>query len=565
MKTRKCKTRKCKTRKCKTRKCKTRKYKTHKYTNKGGNKGASIPLQLSVPYPNSVPKPPSIEPLPVIKSLPVIEPPVTETQSGYFDDIVIYIRNDDQTIDPAKFNIQSILNIDWYPNAIEIITTMFRTHKIYFDKNNQENWTYCLDSRFTREKCFSTLEPLFKTEMHSTSYILRCLSSKSVINIDDTSKYIVYFILNDRDKKHINGIWENDKQYFKIKFGLQPTDNLLQSTPEPTVARLIMAFGPSASGKTYIGENVIKILSQVDTNFPKSFMTIDGGNYRDLSYIYQFVLFSLNENGFGGFNNLVSASKTESILHGSLFEAGIIKKQTVDFLINQKQIQRDNLQISLYIPETSSSCRSTSLSSKYKCPQVTKKYLTITNDENWSAILVFQHKTGAMCPYPENLKCKGCTESGASRQITEGKKYDGSSWDFSYYQGEVDVKQGAKGYKLIIHNSGGRKTNGKMNKSIIYDFSETPLFRQNNELFKPEFAPNVQKITYLHNKMDIYAPTWSHAAKELEAAKEAQKNTTEQLTSNEIVTLNIDGKQYDKYNITGFPGFLYLVGSSITP
>jgi hypothetical protein len=49
-----------------------------------------------------------------------------------------------------------------------------------------------------------------------------------------------------------------------------------------------MGIGPSASGKTYFAKTIITMLSNTDLYFPKSFLSIDGGIYREKCYILLF-------------------------------------------------------------------------------------------------------------------------------------------------------------------------------------------------------------------------------------------------------------------------------------
>ena len=72
--------------------------------------------------------------------------------------------------------------------------------------------------------------------------------------------------------------------------------------------RLIMGFGPSASGKTFWTENVIKMMDKADPNFPKVFMSVDGGIIREFSEIYQEVVRNTPKIILG-FKNLTQGEK----------------------------------------------------------------------------------------------------------------------------------------------------------------------------------------------------------------------------------------------------------------
>mgnify|MGYP001616296616 CR=1 FL=1 len=47
-----------------------------------------------------------------------------------------------------------------------------------------------------------------------------------------------------------------------------------------------MGFGPSASGKSYWTKNIIKIFCKIYDNYPDTFISVDGGIYRETSKIY---------------------------------------------------------------------------------------------------------------------------------------------------------------------------------------------------------------------------------------------------------------------------------------
>ena len=376
---------------------------------------------------------------------------------------------------------------------LPFLNSKSNVQQMFTDLNNQftnykdnDGWTICSD------QCFKILKPLLIQEIYSTAYILRNLS-KNIINIDKNNPYIVSFIFKGI-YENLTGIWENDKRYFDITFG--PNTNSSE-THQQIPARLIMAFGPSASGKTRTGSNIIKLLSKVDINFPKSFMTIDGGNYRENSYMYALIKEMLSQNNFNGFNNLVSANIFKKLQYGSLFDSDIVKKLLVNYLIQQKQLQQNNLQISLYIPETSGGCRTTSITSYNPCPSIIKKYIDITNDLLWSALLIWQHITGPLCTYPVGFKCKGCTESGKKREIEEGKKFSSDSWKFSYFQGLKDLLT-APGYRLNIHNSGGPD-----NQSVIQDYSTQKLLSLNNQLFNKNGTITIANDPISYSKYKI--------------------------------------------------------------
>ena len=86
-----------------------------------------------------------------------------------------------------------------------------------------------------------------------------------------------------------------------------------------------MGLGPSAAGKTFWAKNVIKLMGKANNNFPRSFLSVDGGLVRELSYVYQDIIRALAKHPkIDGLNNLVSSGWDP--FHKSLFKAGHVKK-----------------------------------------------------------------------------------------------------------------------------------------------------------------------------------------------------------------------------------------------
>ena len=340
----------------------------------------------------------------------------------------------------------------------------------------KQTWVDC------KKDCFDILLPLINKEINSTAYILRVLT-ESVIpeTVENKPKVPFEFTgtLND-----ITGLWANDSQYFKLHFG--------ESSTKKT--RLILGLGPSASGKTYCAESIIKLLSKTDNSFPTEFMTVDGGTYRKYSLIYQLIVLLLKNYNYLGLTNLVSASVFSTLK--SLFNSNYIKKLIIKYLKLQPPI-------SLYVPETLGDCGQyrdikTLAPINNSCYLKYKDFIDITGDKNWIAFLIWQHKTGIDCIYPDKYKCMGCTESGKLREIDEGKKYSNSAWSHSFIEGKK-VLMNAPGGRYEIHSSGGKKINGIPCKNTIIDYSTIPLYNKNPELFNTnlnEFNFKINKLEY---------------------------------------------------------------------
>ena len=307
---------------------------------------------------------------------------------------------------------------------------------------NKKEWMTCKDD------CFKVIRKHIDTELQSTAYILRTLAF-SIVSFKDNSDSIQIVYTGDDNGSSLTGKWEKDQTSFRVI--VKQTSN---------TGKLIMGLGPSASGKTYWAKTIIKLLNENLDDFPDTFLSIDGGIYRESSFVYQSVIYILKKLNVSGISNLVSAGIKSAII-GSLFDSNKIKKTIKEFLKNQIS------PVNLYVPETLGDCLTTDDSCFNKH---IKPYVELTRDNNWTALHIYQHVTGEKCEYPEEYKCVGTTESGKSREITEGKKYSSSAYKNSFNSSNHMMNK-TEGIRLIIHNSGGKKTNDKFNKSIIINKS----------------------------------------------------------------------------------------------
>jgi hypothetical protein len=208
------------------------------------------------------------------------------------------------------------------------------------------------------------------------------------------------------------------------------------------------------------------MLSNNDPNFPKSFLSIDGGIYREKSYIYQKIIKLIKLTKYNGLKNLVlsgyhlktSITNRKINKRHSLFDPKILKKKVIEYLSKREKI-------SLYIPDTLGGCF-------FDCSSIYKKYITITDDsKSWIGLLIWQHKTHNECDYIEGYKCKGCTESGKDREKNEGKIYSSAAWKNSMKNGRYYMMQ-APGGRYEIHNGGTKKS-----KSVIIDHSSNKILK----------------------------------------------------------------------------------------
>ena len=330
---------------------------------------------------------------------------------------------------------------------------------------SKREWNSCSGT------CHNILSDLIKKEIRSTAYMVRSLF-RSVIwanNIENGLPPITLTFIGP-----LTGEWQRDIALIKMTF----------DTPNQT-NRLIMGFGPSAAGKTYWAETLINLFSKID-RFPNTFLSIDGGLYRESSMIYQMIIRTLTRTCTAGFDNLVGSTIGVS----SLFKADLVKKQMMSFLITHRPI-------SLYVPETLGTCGwpgSRSHLGSGPCIEKYQEYIDLTGDQQWIGLHIWQHESGTKCTYPRGQECKGCSESGRSREIMEGKKYSSGAYDHSKYKSDKHMKE-AKGGQFNIHNSGGRKTGSNVNATTIYDLSEN---RSQNPLSKI-LSENAGRLNYIYS------------------------------------------------------------------
>ena len=375
---------------------------------------------------------------------PPMEPPVTE---GVLD--ARYVKNVRILYDGSVKNLKEYPKI--YEKLINPQLINFKgADKIIEDTVNEKDqklkpssqvWIKC------SKKCFDNLSKLLDKESELTAFMLKVLSE---CVIDTTNgKMPLIFTCKNQDGDKLTGIWKNDSQYFY----LEPLDNTTKQR------RLIMGFGPSASGKTYWAENIIKMLNSTDKSFPKAFLSVDGGKVREISYMYQHIIQEIKKHDkILGFDNLVKAGMS---IGRSLFESNSVKKAIKKYLDVQRK-RPPGPPVSLYIPETLGSCANPfkSCSGKYS------DWIRITGDKkSWIGLYIWQHKTPGSCDKPDGFKCVSCQISGTSRELDEGKKYSNSAYSTSVSYGIIQMKN-APGGRFNIHNCGNRDF-CKTNKSTI--------------------------------------------------------------------------------------------------
>lgn len=396
----------------------------------------------------------------------------------------------DQILNPE------IMNLTGAEDKIEEVIDLVTKKKETKIKHGKAEWIYC------KKDCVKNLSAQIKKEINSTAFMLRVLSN-SVIDTTandegEDGSFPLKFIFEVGDDK-LTGVWENDHKYFKLK----------ELDPQSQKSRLIMGLGPSASGKTFWAKNVIKLMGKANTNFPRSFLSIDGGLVRKLSYVYQDIIKALaNHDRIKGLHNLVSSGWDP--FHKSLFKAGHVKKSIQEYLKTQKPFSDSKLPVSLYVPETLGSPFTDGFEKGID------KYLKITGDFlEWIGLYIWQGRTPKedldwvnkfkkANPLLENeeIEAKSTTVSGEERELEEGKKFSVKAYNYSKKHGLEAVLK-AFGARIIIHNSGGKQTNGVFNKSVVIEFPNA-----SGEYLLNEEMLNDFNAIYIRKEGETLADYW---------------------------------------------------------
>jgi len=323
------------------------------------------------------------------------------------------------------------------------------------DKKKLNAWVVC------DKKCEKIVKSNILKEISSTAFFLKALS-ESVIG-----KRMVF----KTDVTKLTGIWEDDSKY-------------IQMVCNNGKSRLIMGFGPSSSGKTYWAESIIKLLGQMQP-FPTEFITIDGGSYRKSSMIYQITKNSAVESGYYGFSNLVVAG-IYNLIRKSLFNSDYIKTEMIKYL--SEQSKRNS--ISLYVPETLGDCGGLLELRKKSCKKKYRPFIEITKDENWIALMIWQHEYKKDCTYSGKYTCFGTTESGLARQVGEGKEYRNDAYKHSIKLG-LKHSSKAPGGSISVHNA-GQKDHISTIKILSYPkMPEDKLRFEQLQTYQEEFNYNL--------------------------------------------------------------------------
>ena len=357
-------------------------------------------------------------------------------------------------------------------------------------------WKACED------KCSALITNAVNQEIGSTAFMLKLLAD-SVIRPDGRQHRLKIGLdpsFFEKEKgtsantsasrsncRLLTGRWKDDAPFLRLV--LPP----FKDPEKPTSGRLIMGFGPSASGKTYWAKTILGLLAQADNNFPDVFFAVDGGLVRESSAVYQLATEMAHCKGWAGFKNL----------HAGMFVTGDIKKTMEQYLLQESK----RVPVSLYVPETLGKCefmvKGRTVPLIRPCEEYLKTFLEITQDKAWIGLLIWQHATAAdhtkdtafLKEFPgAEYQCAGCEASGKEREKSEGKPYEGHVYGQSMKNGRKYMEM-APGGRYEIHNAGCSTC-----ISIMWDRSvRNPV----TETFST-IMQGVPGITYVDHRSDLY-------------------------------------------------------------
>lgn len=336
-------------------------------------------------------------------------------------------------------------------------------------ETQKKEWIKC------DRNCATAAKKDIQKESDSTAYFLRCLA-QSVYPLEGEGTQQVKIELAEGQPSTLTGRWKDDYLRFRlVSYGPDTTGGRR--------GRLVMGFGPSAAGKSYLTRMLLNLLRNTDSSLPEVFITVDGDKYRENSYTYKKVTKVASDICAEGFSNLMSAG-LGSLFVGSLFDSSAIKKATRTFL------EKQTIPIHLYVPHTLSKC------TPFSCEREYNPYKKITGDTRWIGMMIWQHKKGADCNFPVGYQCKGCTESGEARQKENGKKYSSDGWEGSMKYGKQEVVK-APGGAYLIHNTGGKRDS----KAVILDVSKERDSKKEDVFIHESEKKESQWEYYLEDKV----------------------------------------------------------------
>jgi hypothetical protein len=280
------------------------------------------------------------------------------------------------------------------------------------NKYHNTLWFNC--DNYQGFKCKKYLNDFFETEQKSTVFILNSFFTSLVTPEEEKNKFRINLSFKENDKKKksynmddLTGKWTDDKDKIKIVLYYKNDNEQWEQYDNDYMRegingkKLILGLGPSASGKTHFAKEIISFLSKnskENSNNPKCYLAIDGGNSREISYIYQLVINS--------FSSCCKICKGDSCTRGCTFcSSGIKNLFGSDGLFHccKKEMRKylkknkDESNFSIYVPDTYSKCiylGDRRLGCKEKPDEI---YKGITDSEtNYLTLFIWQHKGGVV-------------------------------------------------------------------------------------------------------------------------------------------------------------------------
>jgi len=311
-------------------------------------------------------------------------------------------------------------------------------------KNATDKWVTCTN---TETQCENVMKAVINMEVQSTAYYLRLLVNSIIYN-NSTEPLQLQLAFNPNSREQIVGVWRKDKNIFIIN-GIETEGEVLPEdedvAPENNVTfennsyvsnasnasntiagggrksnnarvyimplpgnitysqqikpRLIMGFGPSASNKPHLINDMIKIFKQADKAFPDKFISIDDKIIRKISMVYNIILTCIDNYNqtyksannkskqIKGFKNLINNIKNGE---HALFPSTEIKDNFATYLLTHYKDK-----VSLYVAATL--CKNMQVD--------VDPYVNITGDTHWNGMLIWQHQSPKLCTFKDEYKC----------------------------------------------------------------------------------------------------------------------------------------------------------------
>jgi hypothetical protein len=369
-------------------------------------------------------------------------------------------------------------------------------------------WLDCKDN------CFEELSKSFKDERKYTlmwiTLILNYMLHPSNLH------YELVLYINSVNFNSLTGYWENDKQYFRLSYKKKINNDV--SIDEYKKSYKLTAYGPSASGKTFLGRILIDMQYELNQShyLAKTFIAIDGGIDRNFSLIYRKVNHFLKQfDGNEESKEIQRINLTEVTMSVRRFltrkQVSLFKKyksEITDYFNSYKD--KNGIKLNYYIPTTKAYKKYYLIRKNSTNELVNTNQLGGTSLDTDISLICNIYQCKEECKYKNypNYECTTTTKSGIKRSIDEGKRYSSASYEASYKTGLDKVKE-TNG--LHIHNCG--RPDGI---SIIIDYNNNnPLISSTNmnndklnissiSSFEYDLEYNNTKFRYAINKECVY-------------------------------------------------------------